>query len=98
MNMYEDSNRIYTERRYYRIHEDEALLYQNAQFLSKNILGRADSIFYFGERSQYDLIGNAYVEKDGETAVAQKIIYHENEGVLFFYNDVVIVGWYVFDN
>lgn len=94
--MYNDSSRIYTERGFYRINEEEALFHQNAQFLTKNTLGRADSIFYYGQQSRYDLIGNAYVEKEGETAIAQKIIYHEDEGVLYLYRDAVVEGKDIF--
>lgn len=90
--LYNDSSRIYTERGYYLLHEEEALFYQNAQFLSRNTTGRADSIFYFGERGVYELIGDAFMEQEGETASARKIIYHEKEGLLYLYEDAVVEG------
>lgn len=90
--LYNDSSRIYTERGYYLLHEDEALFHENAQFISRETSGRADSIFYFGESGIYELIGNAYMEKEGEMASAKKIIYHEKEGLLYLYEDAVVEG------
>lgn len=90
--LYNDSSRIYTERGYYLLHEEEALFYQNAQFLSRNTTGRADSIFYFGKKGVYELIGEAFMEQEGETASARKIVYHEREGLLYLYGDAVVEG------
>lgn len=73
-----DSAEIYCESGFYRVPDQQAVFRQNAQYRGNERIATADSIVYFGQRSEYILDGRAYIrEGDHSMARAERIIYRK---------------------
>ncbi|MDH3650390.1 MAG: hypothetical protein OEQ53_11945 [Saprospiraceae bacterium] len=83
-------SRIYCERGYYDLANNQALFTQNAQYIKDNQEAVADTIYYNSEEETVTLMGHAELIEDSKLAQAETIVYDREsetmilDGAAFF--------------